>query len=232
MWPARSRRHPRAPHGLTLVELLISMALFALVSTGSYLLYTAMLGTYTTGEVRAEVQQTARVALAQLVQELRGAGADPSGALPLVTLPPHAALRAAQGTCLSVIGSVAPGGAESSVQISYWFDSSQRTLYRRVDAWTPPAFTGGTVQPLARAIQAIQLTYYDAAGSALTLSPQAAPQFCPPAASGPTPTPPQLGYEDLRRVRRVGITLRAQASGPRGTDEVYVLTSDVDLRNR
>jgi len=218
--------------GLTLIEILISTALLAVVATSVYLLYTAMLSTYTKGEVRAEIQQNARVVMAQIVQDLRAVGYDPSGALPLVGVPPNAALRAAQATCLSFVGVVAPGGAETSVQISYRYDSSETTLHRRVDSWNPNAFTGGTFQPLSTSIQSMQFTYYDANGSALALTTQAAPQFCPPALTGTTPTPPQLSYEDLRRVRRVGITLKAQASISRTADEVYVLTSDVDLRNR
>ena len=104
-----------------------------------------------------------------------------------------------------------------------------------MDPWNSglSAFTGGSgLQPLSTSIQSMQLTYYDADGSALALTTQVAPQFCPPALTGGTPTPPQLSYEDLRRVRRVGITLRARASVFRAADEVYVLTSDVDLRNR
>jgi len=218
-----------------MIEILVSTALFAMMSAGIYVLYTAMLGTYAKGELRAEVQQNARVAMAQIVQDLRGAGYDPTGTLAVVTLPPNAAVRAAQGTCLSFIGVTAPGGAETSVQISYMFDASETTLHRRVDSWIAAptnAFTGGSFQPLSQSIQSVQFTYYDADGAALALTSQSAPEFCPPASTGTTPTPPQLSYEDLRRVRRVGITLRAQARPPGGADEVYILTSDVDLRNR
>ena len=218
---------------MTLIETLIGMALFAMVSTGLYVLYTAMLSTYTKGEVRAEMQQNARVVMAQIVQDIRAVGYDPSGALPLVGVPPNAALRAAQATCFSFVGVIAPGGAEASVQITYQYDSSTNTLRRQVDPWNGglSAFTGGSLQPLSTSIQSMQFTYYDANGSALALTTQIAPQFCPPALTGTT-TPPQLSYEDLRRVRRVGITVRARASVFRATDEVYVLTSDVDLRNR
>ena len=220
--------------GLTLIEILISTALFSIVSAGAYVLYTAMLNTYTKGEVRADVQQNARVVMAQIVQDLRSVGYDPSGAVPLVDLPPKAALRAAQAACISFVGPRAPGGVETSVQISYMYDQSETTLHRRVDSWNGSnAFTGSSgFQPLSQSIQSMQFTYYDADGVALALSNQAAPQFCPPASAGTTPTPPQLSYEDLRRVHRVGITLKAQASVSRGADEVYVLTSDVDLRNR
>jgi len=237
MWRARSKGLRVGARGLTLIEILISTAVFSIVSAGVYVLYTAMLNTYTRGEMRAEVQQNARVVMAQIVQDLRAVGYDPSGAVPLVDLRPNAALRAAQAACISFVAPSASGGVETSVQISYMFYPSQTTLKRRVDAWhvsppNPNTFTGGAFQPLSQSIQSMQFTYYDADGVALPLSNQAALQFCPPASAGTTPTPPQLSYEDLRRVRRVGITLKAQASVFRAADEVYVLTSDVDLRNR
>jgi hypothetical protein len=216
------------------IEIWLSTALFAMVSTGLYLLYTAKRGTYTKGEGRAAVQQNARVAMAQIVQGLRGAGYDPSGTLPRVPLPPNAALRAAQTTCLAFIGLIALGGAEASVQISYQYDTSTNTLTRQVDPWNSglAAFPGGTFEPRLQAIQSLQCTYSDADGRALALSTQVAPQFCPPASTGPTPTPPQRSYEDRRRGRRAGFPLRAERSIPRGADEVNGLASDVDLRNR
>ena len=97
------RRLRRGDRGVTLLEVLISTALFAFVMGGVYLLYTTMLGTMNRGELAADIQQNARVGLGRMVQEIQMAGYDPSGAIPQVALDPKDAIRAASPSCFSFV---------------------------------------------------------------------------------------------------------------------------------
>jgi Tfp pilus assembly protein PilW len=62
---------------MTLVEVLISGALISVVMASVYVLYIAMHDTWHKGELKADLQQNARVGLAQMTQEMRMAGYDP-----------------------------------------------------------------------------------------------------------------------------------------------------------
>ncbi len=229
----RISRLAREGRGLTLIEMLISTAIFGVVVGSLYLLYESMIRTYTKGELRAEVQQSARIVLAQITQDLRGAGYDPSGATAGVSPGPPMSLRAATPTCLSFISYVAPGGAEASVQISYTLESG--VLKRRVDSWSagsPGTFSGGSWTSLAQSIASVQFTYYDADGLVVANTGSDPPAgLCPPASAGAAPSN-QLSVEQMRRVHRIGIVLRAEAAASRVTSEFFVLSNDVQLRNR
>lgn len=222
--------------GLTLVEMLITTALFSVAAASVYLLYESMLNTYSKGELRAEVQQSARIALAQITQDLRGAGYDPSGALATVSPGPPTALRAAMPACLSFISYKAPGGTPESVQITY--DLSGGILRRRSDPWNPGtpgtsnSFGGGSWADLAQSIASVQFTYYDAGGLVLAPGTEPAAGRCPPSSSGPPPPTSQLSIEQLRRVSRIEVVLRAEAAASRVSSESFVLGNDVHLRNR
>src|SRR3990172_9400536 len=125
------RPSDRRTEGFTLVETLIAAALFSVVITGIYVLYTTMQSTLSRGELKSGLQQNARVGLDRMIQEIRMAGYDPSGAIPLVTLLPKAAIRAASSTCLSFV-SYRPSDV-TSTQITY--DLSGTTLRRTEDPW-------------------------------------------------------------------------------------------------
>ncbi|MBI3085298.1 MAG: prepilin-type N-terminal cleavage/methylation domain-containing protein, partial [candidate division NC10 bacterium] len=70
-----SERAPAwANEGFTLVETLIAAALFSVVITGVYVLYTTMQSTLSRGELKSGLQQNARVGLDRMIQEIRMAG--------------------------------------------------------------------------------------------------------------------------------------------------------------
>jgi len=220
----------RGGRGFTLVETLIAAALFSVVITGVYVLYTTMQSTLSRGELKSGLQQNARVGLDRMIQEIRMAGYDPSGAIPLVTLLPKAGIRAASSTCLSFV-SYNPSPPVKSAQITY--DLSGTTLRRREDPWDGTnAFSPGSFQDQADPVNNLTFTYYDANNAALTPASWTSTQRCPPTAGASSQATVQLDYTQMQNIRRVAITLRTRGSRPSISAEYFTLTSDVRLRNR
>ncbi len=223
---------------MTLVEVLIGAALFSIVAGSAYVLYIAMIDTLNKGELKADLQQNARVGLAQMTQEIRMAGYDPpvgsppKPISPQIVLVPRAPLRAATPQCFSFIADVS--GKGTADQITYDFDSAKKTLRRRVDNWSGPnqyEFAGGTFQPLAQSIESLTFTYFDVNNVELRPAPWSSTQRCPPTKGAAVQSLTQLTFEQLAQVRRVAITLKTQGSRPGVTSEAFILTSDVHLRN-
>lgn len=223
---------------MTLVEVLISGALISVVMASVYVLYVAMLDTMSKGELKADLQQNARVGLAKMTQEIRMAGYDPpvgsppKPISPQIVLVPRAPLRAATAQCFSFIADVS--GTGTADQITYGFDSPKKTLRRRVDNWSGPLqyeFSGGRFQPLAQSIESLTFTYFDVNNVELKPAPWSSTQRCPPTKGAPVESLIQLTFEQLAQVRRVAITLKSQGSRPGVTSEAFILTSDVHLRN-
>lgn len=222
---------------MTLVEVLISGALISVVMASVYVLYVAMHDTMIKGELKADLQQNARVGLAQMTQEIRMAGYDPpvgsppKPVSPQIVLVPRAPLRAATAQCFSFIADVSGTGVD---QITYEFDSPKKTLRRRVDNWSGSPkyeFAGGTAQPLAQSIESLTFTYFDVNNVELKPAPWSSTQRCPPTKGAAVESLTQLTFEQLAQVRRVAITLKSQGSRPGVTSEAFILTSDVHLRN-
>lgn len=228
---------------MTLVEVLISGALISVVMAGVYVLYIAMHDTMYKGELKADLQQNARVGLAQMTQEIRMAGYDPpvgtppQPVSPQVLLFPRAPLRAATAQCFSFIADIsgkAVAGTGAADQITFEFDSSKKTLRRKVDTWSGSPkydFSGGTPQPLAQSIESLTFTYFDVNNVELKPAPWSSTQRCPPTKGAPVESIWQLTFEQLAQVRRVAITLKTQGSRTGVTSEAFILTSDVHLRN-
>jgi type IV pilus assembly protein PilW len=78
MRPARSpAARLRCQAGATLVELTITLVVFALIVTAIFAVWEQSQRAYFQGSEAAELQQNARVALEQVVREVRQAGYDP-----------------------------------------------------------------------------------------------------------------------------------------------------------
>jgi prepilin-type N-terminal cleavage/methylation domain-containing protein len=226
--PFPSRRHS----GVTLLELLISAALFSLVMGGVYLLYTTMLGTLNRGEMSSDIQQNARVALGRMVQELRMAGYDPQNALGPVTGQRSAELRAAGDNCLSFvtyrIDTETSPATERTVQVTYSLDGT--TLRRKGSDWdaSASAFSGGMTQPLANSVVLLAFTYYDALSQGVIPSGSTMGN-CPP---GTATLVKLLDVSQIAQIRRIGITVQTRDLQSGIFPESYRLTSHVSLRNR
>jgi type IV pilus assembly protein PilW len=231
MWHGPSeQRAPGRDRGVTLLETLISTALFSLVIAGVYLLYTTMQSTMSRGEMKTDLQQNARVAMDRMVQEIRMAGYDPSGIIPVVSLPPKAAIRAATPACLTFVADVT--GSGTARQITY--DLNQTTLRRRESLWGgSSAFsTGSGAQPQAESVSLLTFTYYDAFNQVITPAAITSTQRCPPQAGAAAQAITQLDYGQMQQIRRVAITVQTRESRPGIAPEFYTLTNDVRLRNR
>ena len=230
------RRFSRWSVGFSLVEMLVSTALFSLVLASMYLLYTTMLGTMSRGEMFSDLQQNARVGLHRMVQEVRMAGYDPNDTIPLLVPEPKDFIRAATAGCLSFIGYQVHESADLTYQISYYLDGT--TLKRRAEPWASSLTFGdsGGAQPLAENILALSLTYYDLDNREIVPGAWTSTHQCPPPPPPPTVTPSatltQLTYLQLAQVRRIGISIRSRGTRPRTSFEFYTLNSYVHLRNR
>ena len=223
--------------GVTLIEVLISTALFSLVMTGVYMLYTTMQGTLSRGEVKTDLQQSARIGLNRMVREIRMLGYDPDNAIAMLQTsnPPLDAIRTASPTCFSFVtyyndGSTTPA-TPRSIQVTYYLSGT--SMERRQDPWdgTGHTFTLSTtnIQPQAESVSLLTFAYYNRYNE--ILSPSASLTYnCPPGSSNQPAS--QLDYFQIRQVRRVAITLQTQGSPFAAAAEFYTLTSDVYLRNR
>jgi Tfp pilus assembly protein PilW len=215
---------------MTLVETLIGALIFALVTTSVYVMYTTMQNTMSRGELMSDLQQNARIGLAQMTQEIRMTGYDPSGVIPLIssTTPPQAAIRAAMPGCFSFVADVT--GLGTAGQVTYYVSGS--SLYRKWDDWNGSSgFKNNSPQPLSGSANVLSFTYYDSNNQ--VLDPNTVPpstRQCPPASSGGASVQ-QLTFDQMRLVRRVAITLKVQGSRPSVFPENFTLTSDVRLRN-
>jgi len=213
---------------MTLVETLIGALIFAFVSGGMYMLYTTMQNTMSRGELMSDLQQNVRIGLAQMVQEIRMTGYDPSGVIPLVALAPKAPIRAATPGCFSFVADVF--GTGTARQITYYLNGT--TLYRKYDTWDGTnAFNNLSAQPVAGSLATLAFTYYDGSNQVLTPAAWTSSQRCPPDAGAGAQPIVQLTFDQMRLVRRVAITLKAQGSRPHVLPEFFTLTSDVRLRN-
>lgn len=219
---------------MTLLEALITTALFSFVVAGTYSLYTTLQGTLTRGEVKTDLQQNARVGLNLIVQDLRNIGYDPENRIPSLvsTSPPFFSIRAAASDCISFVTYMTDdGGVPRTVQVTY--DISGTVIRRRQDSWSTSTLTfqDGSAQPLVELASLLKFTYYDRFGGILTTGSGLTAK-CPAAPASTNQPASQLSYAQMRYINRIGVTVRTRDLAPMVNPEYYTLTSDVSLRNR
>ncbi|MBW8058640.1 MAG: prepilin-type N-terminal cleavage/methylation domain-containing protein [candidate division NC10 bacterium] len=116
-------------HGFTLLEMLISSAIFAIVLFAIYTMHITSQNTSTRGVNKIEVQQNARVAKERMAREIRMAGYDPSSAIPAQGSP--TAVQVATATTLTFIADVTGDGV--SERVTYQLQGTQ--LIRESASW-------------------------------------------------------------------------------------------------
>ena len=144
----------RSADGVSLAELLVSLATLGLVLACVFSALHGALMAYGWGADRVEAQQSARVALERMAAELREAGYDPKGAgvQPIVVAAP--ALVTFQRD-LNGNGVVDP----TRERVTFVLRAGETTLRR--DA-------GGGAQPISDGVRRFTLSYFDRAGMPVT----------------------------------------------------------------
>lgn len=175
------RSNRRGEAGFTLLEALISMSLFALILVTILMVYDSTQQTYVRGEAKADVQQNVRVAMDQIMRDIRLAGYDPSNAIALQTttglrypFPPNSGTAyvypAAPSTLseMHLIGDVDDDGTTDCV--GYRLSGGQ--VLRRKSNWTSGdcAWTA-TESAVADNISLLSFIYYPQSGTTSTTSP-------------------------------------------------------------
>ncbi len=223
------RRTDRSREGFTLIEILISVSIFALVLIGIYNLFDTGRATYVSGQRKVDVQQNARAALDEIVREIRMTGYFPENfppTAPLLVNPIQVATNAA----LAVYGDLDGSGA--SQVFLFCLDGS--LLRRRVaaqggvSAYTCPSGQNLPDTVLAEYVTSLSFTYL-AAGNTPIPNPLTASYQLDSQALGAVPsfaTTTQRGA-----VSTVLITLTATEVVPGQQPQTYTLTSSVRIRN-
>src|SRR5712691_5808940 len=156
----------RSEHGFTLAELLVACAIIALLMPALLIMLQSGQQTYLVGSNRVEAQQTVRVAIERMVQEIRNAGYCPTCA----GAPPFTAIAAQSATgftlqndwdgsgAITTAGTVtdASGNARGE-QVVYALVGSDLTR-REIPLDAAPL-------TLASGISSLTLTYLDNAGA-------------------------------------------------------------------
>jgi type IV pilus assembly protein PilW len=172
---------PRAPGrnsaGFTLVELLVSLTIFAVVTGVLTTVLVSANRTHRQTTHRAEIQAASRQALSLLTAELAQAGADPR--IPPVGIP---GIVAADSASLRVRADLNADGTiqttEPSEDITYTYNAGAGTLLRN---------PGSGAAVVLQNVTGMRFTYFDAADQPLSTLP--------------------LSATDRALVRSIGITL-------------------------
>jgi hypothetical protein len=218
---------------MTLIETLIGALIFSSVIGGVYMLYTTMQNTMHRGELQSDLQQHGRVALAQMMQEIRSIGYDPQSTLQTVIPQPRTPIRAAMPSCLSFVAFKRnkDTGLDESKQITY--DLSGGAIRRREDAWVQAdnRFSVANAYDLAQFVEVLAFTYYADDNAILAPASFSSTQKCPPDPNATALVLQQLTFDQMRQIRRVGITVKTKGAQTGVQAEFFTLKADVYLRN-
>jgi Tfp pilus assembly protein PilW len=154
----RSPRHPlRSETGLTMVELMVSITILAVVFS---ILMTTFLSSgrlYDRTTRRAEIQMSSRDGMSLMMTEVRQAGADPAN--PPIGL---AGIATADAQTIRVRADLNGDGAlqttEPSEDVTYSYNGTQRAILRN---------PGSGARVVVPNVTAMTLSYRDASGTVL-----------------------------------------------------------------
>jgi type II secretory pathway component PulJ len=136
---------------MTLTELLVTLVLVGVLSIAALTVLEQGQRAWATGAARAESQQSARVALARLVADVRAAGFGGTGFDAVALAEPE---RIVLQQDLDADGAISTGGERVTWRLA-------GAILRR-DA-------GGGAQPIVNGVRALELRYFDARGVATTV---------------------------------------------------------------
>jgi prepilin-type N-terminal cleavage/methylation domain-containing protein len=134
--PTRSRTHPharvrRSAGGFTLVELLVSLLLFAVLALMLHEFTSAMLRGVALQQATAEAQEAAHIGVQLISRDLRGAGYRPRGG--------GTGIQSADSHAVAVASDFNGDGDvdDANEQVAYAFDAQARTLTRALGGSSP-----------------------------------------------------------------------------------------------
>ena len=226
----RSGVRPATRNGFTLIELMVSAVIFLLILFAIYLVNETSHTTYTRGEVRTEIHQTARAAVDLMGRELRTAGYYCNPTCPGGTV--HA-IQEAQANGVKVFGDME--GTGSNIYVAYYVKDNDGTmvagacpagkvctLYRRRYTTALQA-----EEELASSVEQLTFRYFDTTGTELA-----------PGATGLDTAPLQwtnfpsalAPWTNRDAVRRFKVRLLVKGNPDKRIPN-YELTTDITPRN-
>ncbi len=228
----RTRETRLQPAGFTIVELLISMAIFLVILLGVYLVFDTNRALYASGSRKVDVQQQARVALDVMSRQIRMAGFYPERFDADAATNPSLAspLRVLTGTesALVVYGDL----DNSNTSNVFLFCRNGSSIIRKrstaVDA--PSAFTCDGGEALASNITGLRFTYYDQSSVPLP-NPPGTTYSLDGQALGVVPDYGLITERDAVRTVVIAVTGREDVPGPGKAPQILTLNASVRLRN-
>lgn len=135
--------------GFSLADLLVGLALVGLLAAAVFGVYQVSQNSYLFGTSRAEVQESARVALYRMATEIREAGYDPtfSGNFPILTN-----IASGDMTFTADLDGDGVLNVDGTETVRYYRNAADNTLHRSA---------GGVDEPLINGAQALTLAYLD-----------------------------------------------------------------------
>jgi len=216
----------RSEHGFSLIEALVSMTIFLFVLIAVLSIYSQSHRLYAHGERTADVQDNGRLAMAEMVRQIRLAGFFPEnfgGAPPnpLLANPLHVASDGA----VAIHGD-ADGSGVTQV---FLFCVQDGALRRAVGpAGDDASYDCASGETLAQNVTGLRFTYYDENGDPVP-DPPTAPFDLDDQSPGSAPDMSDATERDSIRRVVVTLTLRRQISVNHWQE--YPLVSNVWLRN-
>ena len=157
------RQKDQRQAGFSLLELMVSTAIFAILMVGVCTLYSQSLAAYNRGENRIELQQSTRFAADLMLREIRLAGYDPSDSL---TVLPTTAVETAGAATITFVADV--DGDDVSDRVRYRLVGTQ--IVRDDAAWNGvddfDAQSGAS--EMADGVTTLAFTYFDANNNVTT----------------------------------------------------------------
>ncbi len=156
----RQNAHPRDRWGMTLVELMVSLAIFAVITTVLIAFLTGSRRTYNDTSDRASYQQSLRAVFSLMTREIRSTGCDPNqtGVIDRFLVADANQIRCQ----MDLDGNSDVLGTSPDEDITYTYNAAAETLQRT---------TASSTQTILRGVQSVTFTYFDVDGNLLASVP-------------------------------------------------------------
>jgi type IV pilus assembly protein PilW len=155
-----TRNAKNGQEGLTIIELMVALCLVAVLSLAVFGLMANLRRSYTTQNVAADVQESARAAIDYMAQDIRMAGYDPNAKS-------DARIEAMTATSLRFTSDRNGNSEVEEIErerVTFSYDAANRRLLQTLYEGTPSAAT----EILLGNVNAAAFSYFDQAGIEIT----------------------------------------------------------------